>query len=623
MEYSFNYLPLLVVFSVAWLVPMMLSWLSISKIPAVIVEIMVGIVVGPHLLNILGPSHHVDFLAYTGFLFLIFLSGVEVDARKVLSSFPRRITPVKLISNSFLVASIIYVASLLLAFIVALILTWFFNIDVLFFTILLPTVALSIVVPVLKQGGDIAKKYGQIILMEAAIATIMSIILISLYAGIIKTGFKTELILFVVIFITFYVGYKIGERLNRFKIFQKQLYKLQHASSQIKVRGSVVLLLLFVLVASLIGVEMVLGAFLAGALLSLFLFKERSSLMIKLDGMGYGFFIPIFFIMVGANLDLAALAALDNAVSLVVALVLAFYVTQLVPSAALIKLFGLKRAISAGTLLSCRLGLTIAAAQIGMELQLISVSVNAAIVIASIITSVISPMLFNQLRGNGEKSYSTIIIGGTQVGILLAERMKMHGYACVILESDHLRFQKVHSLGLESANGNPLDPQTYQSLNLRPEHHVVVVTGNSQLNMDIAYLLRNSLNHGKIITKVNGQANAAKLKAQDIQVIDLPTTIATNMENMMFRPAVYHTLIENFGSYTVEEIIMTNSDLDRRKVKSVPFHAEGTLVLIKRNREILVPHGDTRLLYGDMITVVGNATALEDFRTKLQKDWSE
>jgi Kef-type K+ transport system membrane component KefB len=235
-----DYLPLFVIFVVAWLVPMTLSWLELTKLPSVIVEIVMGIIIGPFILNLVsGQESSLQFLSYLGFLFLIFLSGLALDIQKIISSFPHgRLQRVDLISNTFLVALLIYLGSLALSLLVVFTLPFFAGVDKMFLAILLPSVALSIIVPIIKNDGEIGRKFGQIILLEGAIATIMTIILIAVYSGLQRNkGFQFELLLFLVIFAVFFIAYKIGTVLVKVKLFQRLLYKLEHAASQIRVRG--------------------------------------------------------------------------------------------------------------------------------------------------------------------------------------------------------------------------------------------------------------------------------------------------------------------------------------------------------------------------------------------------
>jgi Trk K+ transport system NAD-binding subunit len=84
------------------------------------------------------------------------------------------------------------------------------------------------------------------------------------------------------------------------------------------------------------------------------------------------------------------------------------------------------------------------------------------------------------------------------------------------------------------------------------------------------------------------------------------------------RPTTAHALTDSFGVYSVEEIAVHNTSIDRHYVKDIPFPRSGSLVVVRRDNEIFIPHGDTHLLLGDLVTVIGNAAALEEFRRLLQ-----
>jgi len=614
MEETLNYLPLFIVFCVAYAVPMILSWFEFSKVPAVIVEIIIGVIIGPSVLDLLGETKHLDFLAYTGFLFLIFLSGMEININKILSSLPKKLKKIDLITNSFIVAVIIYFGSLVLSFPLAWGISFFYDIDIIFFTMLFPTVALSIIVPILKNDGELSRKFGQIILMEGAIATIMSILLISVYSGILQNGFRAELLLFLIIFVVFFACYFIGRKLVKVTLFKQVLYTLEHAASQIRIRGSVLVMLLFVVVASLINTELVLGAFFAGTLLSMFLSKERSALHFKLDGMSYGFFIPIFFIMVGVNLDLSALSDFEKSIPFVGILLVGFFFTQLIPTYIITSLFGLKKATSAGFLLTARLGLTVATAQIGLSLGLIDPAANAAIVISAILTSVFSPSLYKLFNTDGKKQFKLFIIGSNKTAGVLGERLNMHGVDFLIIADKRKSHEIFQDKGLNSIYSEFVGSSLYEELNIKP-YHPVVVLSSERNNTTIVERFKKELNHEKIYTTAN-PALREIAENTEIQLLDKNESMAREFENAIVRPDTFQELSEDFGTYQVEEIKMTNKKIDRNQVKELAFHPSGALVLLKRTHEMFVPHGDTHLLVGDVITVIGDGEALKDFRSK-------
>ncbi|MCK5765311.1 MAG: cation:proton antiporter, partial [Bacteroidales bacterium] len=306
-SFDFEYLPLLIVVAIAWFVPMLLSVLRLQRIPAVIVEIVVGFFIGRYLLMNVGSGSMeiLEFLALTGFIFLMFLSGLEINTDQIVAAFPRRkLTLPRFLKNPLLVGLVFFILTLTLSYAGATALSAVVYIpNIWYFSLIMVTTSVGIIFPVLKNRGETLGHFGQMLIMAAAVADILSILLFTFTAFIISRGFQPELLFVFVLFLLVYVFYVLGRRLEA-TIFRRITFQLSHAASQISVRGTLLLILVFVVLAQILGEEVILlGAFLSGLLLSFFLHKERSLLMIKLDGMGFGFFIPVFFIMVGVKFN--------------------------------------------------------------------------------------------------------------------------------------------------------------------------------------------------------------------------------------------------------------------------------------------------------------------------------
>ncbi|WP_425392457.1 cation:proton antiporter [Ekhidna sp.] len=613
-----NYGPLFIVFVIAWLVPLILSWVEVSRSHAVILKIILGVVIGPFVLDLMVETQYMDFLAQTGFLILIFLAGLEIDVNKIIASFPRRFGASDILSNTLMLAIIIYFGSLLISIPVAWLISTFIDLDIAFYAILLPTVAVSITVPILKSDGILSRRFGQVMLMEGAIATVMSIILISIYSGVLKNGFQVELLLFSVIFVVFVVTYIVGKRILKSRSFQKLLYTLEHAASQIRVRGAVVLLLLFVIVSHLIDTELVMGAFFAGTLLSMFINKERSALLFKLDGMSYGFFIPIFFIMVGVNLDLSALSNYQESIPLILILVVSFYFIQIIPSLVMTRFFGIKKAIAAGVLNTARMGLTIAAAQIGLSLGVITTADNAGIVASAILVSLTCPFIYRMLSDDIEEHHGIYIFGGSRSSLFLAERLNMHDSSCITYLQNRVMAQEFDNKGIKHEDVDALSTGFIDSLNIRPNDLIIILTESRNLNLELARYIKNELKHKKIIMRKQSAAHDLIDPQGDLKIVDHDEVLASHVEAMVTRPHSVGTLQESFGMYRVEEILIKRKEIHRKLVKEVAFPPSGSLVIQRRNSEIFIPHGDTHLLIGDVITVIGNSAALHDFREILE-----
>ena len=470
--------------------------------------------------------------------------------------------------------------------------------------------------PILKSDNELGRRYGQVILMEGAIAMIMSITLISIYSGIVKNGFEIETFLFLIIFIFFFIAYQLGKIVVRVRTFQKLMYTLEHAASQIRLRGTVALLLLFTMIAYWLETELVLGAFVAGILLSVFLNKERSALTFKLDSISYGFFIPIFFIMVGVKLDISSLRNFGESIPFILLLVAGFFIAQTLPALIMTKVFGIRRAISAGVLLSSRFGLTIAAAQIGLSLEVISPAANAGIVTACIITSFAAPLLYKQLNTGEEEHFNIYILGGGKASFLLAERIKLHGVPCLTLVESDEAYTFLETKDIEVRRITDLE-KFNEFINLKTSDQLIILSGSTQYNNKLTKIAK-QLNHNKIITLVDEHERDNHQSSNDTQLVNMDDTLASHVENLILRPDSYQAFSENFGMYRIEEIIMGNDDNVNKRVRDLAFPPSGSLIMLRRNKQIFIPHGETHLLAGDIITVIGNTTALEEFRSILE-----
>jgi Kef-type K+ transport system membrane component KefB/Trk K+ transport system NAD-binding subunit len=603
---------------------MVLSVLRIQKIPSVVVEIFMGYFAGRYLLINSNPESIVilEFLALTGFIFLMFLIGLEIDMDQMIFSFPRkRINYPRLKKNPLVIAIAYFCLTILLSYAAATGLSHIVQIrNNWYCSLIMATTSVSIILPVLKNRGEATGAYGQMLIITAAIADILSIVLFTFTAYIIKNGFRIEIMLILFLFAFFYISYRLGNRFRNISALKKITFQLSHAASQLSIRGAMALLLIFVVISQYISPEVVLlGAFLSGILLSLFLHKQRSLLLVKLDGMGYGFFIPVFFIMVGVKFDPSALKEFESSlIPFLIILLLAMFVIKVIPSFLFIKEFGTRRALSGGFLLSSRLSLIIAASAIGLELGVISPGTNASFIIMALATCFVGPVIFNSINLQDRQTPErTIIIGGSSKGVLLARRLNIHGKASVIVEADEKRYKDLHSKGLKVCFSDGLDPETYENLKMTPASFVVVETGSDEKNIQICEMLRKVYNHEKIISMANGWGIEQQLKRLDVKTIDVRRVLATTIETLIVRPTTYHALIESFENFRVEEIPVTNPEIDGCRVKEIVFHKDAILIMMKRGNNLFIPHGETYLRRGDLLSIFATDSAIESTREKL------
>lgn len=615
---------LLVVF-IAWMVPIVLNVLKLKRIPGPVVEILIGFFFARYFMNGVTDAtfFSLDFLSLVGLIFIMFLSGLEIDVDQMMGSFPRKKISVSgFIKNPLLSGITHYLATLLLSYIA----TWLLSLivplqNIWFFAVILTTTFLGLVLPVLKDRGETSSQFGQMLIVTAAVADVLSILLLTISAIVLRFGFSLELLLVLGLFLVFYVAYRFGKKF-RLLLFQRISFQLSHAASQISIRGTMLLLFGFVALSQFMGQEgILLGAFLSGLLLSFFLHKDRSLLALKLDGMGFGFFIPIFFVMVGVKFDPSSLKEFDQSLYIFLGLMaLIMFLVKVVPSVIWVRIFGWRRSIAGGFLLSARLGLVIAAASVGLELNVISPGINSSFIIMAILTCLFSPLIYNFIFK--QRKYledKVVIVGGSSVGVLLARRLKMHGRASIIIEKDAARYKELRQKGLQVIRGDGTDPAIYHEIQLGPGNYVVVNTASDDKNLEICTLLRKELQHENIISKPVSSNSELQLKQLNVEILDARRVLASTIENLILRPTIYHALIESFENYSVEEIVVTNPEIDGKALKEIPFDKEGMLILVTRGNSIDIPHGETYLRTGDVITVFGTGSAIDSIREKVRK----
>lgn len=624
-SFHFDYFPLFVVAAIAWGTPILLSLLKLKKIPSVIVEIILGYFIGRYVLVSVDHENFriLEFLALTGFIFLMFLSGLEINVDQLLASLPRhQLTYARFTRNPLLLGMFFFILSVILACAGALLLSRLVNIShIWYFSLIMVTTSVGIVVPVLKERGEIKNRYGQSIIIAAAIADIFSIILFTFTAFIIKNGFQMELFYIIGFFVVFIIFYSIGNKLKNIPAIKNMAFQLSHAASQIQIRGTILLIMLFVVVAQFIGEEAVLlGAFLIGLVISSMLHHERSVMLLKLDSMGYGFFIPFFFIMVGVEFDPAALREFDQSLfPFLILLMTTLFVVKFVPALLWKQLFGIKKAMAGGFLMSSRLSLIIAASAIGLEMGVITPGINAGFIIMAMITCFVSPVIFNWLSPPDIlTSEKTIIIGGSSTGVLLARRLDMQGRKSIIVENNKTRVNDILDKGLYCIQGDGTDISLYKELKLNASDFVIVETGSHEKNYKICKRLRNELLHDNIITRSSTSSIEFKLRNLGVKTIDVIGVLATTIENLILRPTTYHALLESFESFSVEEILITNKQVDGLQVKEILFHKDAILIMVKRDNTFFIPHGETYFRTGDILLVFGTDTALQNTRERMR-----
>jgi Kef-type K+ transport system membrane component KefB len=373
---------LLLVALIAFGAPLLLGLAPALRIPAVVVELVAGIVVGPAVLGWVEPTEVVRVFALVGLAFLLFLSGLEIDAERL------RGRPLRLAGGGF-------VLSFGLALAVAFLLGAAGRIETpLLVAIILVATSLGVVVPVLKDAGEASSALGQLVIAAASIADFGAVILLSLLFSRDATGTGAQLVLLGGFAVVVGVLALVLAGAARSLTISALLLRLQDTTAQIRVRGAFLLLIALVALAGRLGLEVILGAFMAGMLLSL-VDRDRSmthpQFRSKLEAAGYGVFIPVFFVSSGLTFDLDALFAGGSSLALVPVFLVALLVVRGVPALLYVPALGTQRSAVAGLLQATSFPFIVAASMIGVEIGALDAATAAALVAAGLLSIVFYP----------------------------------------------------------------------------------------------------------------------------------------------------------------------------------------------------------------------------------------
>lgn len=610
MHEEISFIPLLVVTGLAFLVPLVLSRVKGLVIPVVVGEIIAGMIVGKSGLGLVEDNFVLEVLSVLGFAYLMFLSGLELDFFNVLSIETKAdaSTLRRWISNPVVVGTALFGLTLSGSTVAAFFLRSRGLIsDPWIMALILSTTSLGVVVPVLKERGLTRDRYGQFILVSSLVADFASILLISVYVLLRSHGLTVEVLLVLVLFVAFVAVYRLAAQLQRHLPAERLIEELSSATSQIRLRGSFALALVFIALAESLGIENILGAFLAGVIVSLLSRGEGSILREKLDAVGYGFFIPIFFIMVGVGFDLPALLGSPSALLLVPLLIGIAYAVKLLPALLYRFSYPWRETIAAGTLLSSRLSLIIAAAAIGLGLGAISEAVNSAIILVAVITCTLSPVVFNRLVSERVKERDRVIVAGSRKSAaLLTGRLRDHGLDAFLICGDIDQHQQALAMGIPSVC-RPCDslPNSLREAGIDKATVVVAMEENDEDNLRICRMARQVYGVENTVSWVRDPSQNDRFRKLGVRVVNPAYSTVLIMESMALSPDAFSMTADVDEAREVREVKLQNRDLIGRRLSDLMLPGDVIVLMLERRGDILIPDRETALRANDIVTLVG------------------
>jgi Kef-type K+ transport system membrane component KefB len=355
-------------------------------LPTVVVEIVLGILIGPHVLDVAQVDRYLAFLANFGLVFLFFVAGLEVIEQRVPAP-------------SLVRGAAGWACSVALGLLAGVALHAALDAEWWLLAIALSTTSLGTLVPILADAGLLSTRFGSAVLGTGVSGEFWPIVVISVFlTG--AYGAVTETVLLLAFGLLVALAAAVALRARPPRILRVLQETLQ-TTGQAAVRLSLLLLGALVLLANDVGFDFVLGAFAAGLVVGLALDSpEGGPVRMRLEGIGFGFLIPIYFVVTGMTFDVESLLTASGLG--LAALFLALLLVVRGASALLwLRAFGARRSLALALFAATGLPLIVAIVGIGTDRGAISADVGASLIGAGMISVLAFPLLGTRLAGRG------------------------------------------------------------------------------------------------------------------------------------------------------------------------------------------------------------------------------
>lgn len=610
-----EFFSLVIVVVAAFFTPILVNRLNISFLPVVVAEILMGVIIGNSFLNLVEKDSMLNILSTLGFIFLMFLSGLEIDFsafKKDTRNRQGQSQEDKNVPSHLNMALTVFIFIMIISIVLAYAFKWLGLVDdVLLMIIIISTISLGVVVPTLKEMNIMRTTIGQFILLVAVLADLFTMVLLTVYGALNGQGggsiwLSAILVVFTAIF------YIIGILFKHMSFLQK----LMSGTTQIGIRAIFALIILLVALAEGVGAEYILGAFLAGVVVSLL--KPDEELVQKLDSFGYGFFIPLFFIMVGVDLDIPSLIKEPALLIIIPVLIGAFLISKLLPVLFIRRWFDTKTTIASAFLLTSTLSLVIAAAKIAEQLKTISSETSGILILSAVITCVFVPVVFKKLfpiPDEVNRRIEVALIGKNQLTIPIAQNLTSQLYNVSLYFRKDLSDHRHLADSITVLEINDYDEAILTRLGLFDNDIVVCATNDDDINRRVAMMAEE---HGvnRVICRLETMTDDVGMKNSGIEIFSNFLSNKIFLKGLIETPNMLN-LLSNVET-SLYEIEMLNHKYENLELRNFPFGGDVIFVRIIRNNESIVPHGDTQLRYKDRLIVTGSKEYVDELKGELE-----
>jgi len=395
---------------VAFAVPFVLGFWPRLRVPAVVVEILLGAALGPDGLDILHVDATVAFLSFLGVLFLLFLAGLELDLR------PLRGRPLR-------VGAVGFIASFAIAVTGALVLGQMDLVETpLVIAVAVCSTSVGIVIPVLSDTGNLRTPVGMATVAGGTVAEFGGIILLAVVlavpvtsatvaaelaiAGVIVVGLFALALITMLGLIRRALSWEPGRRSSA---------RMDETSSQLRTRLAVMLILGMALFSAGFGFEAILGTFIAGIFVGGLLHDDPHADLYRtrMEALGFGFLVPVFFVSTGIRLDLASVVTTESALKVLLFFVL-LSVARGLPGLLYRSQLGTSGAVATGLMLATNLSFIVVTAGVGVETGSITQSTASSLVLAGLLSALIFPAAAQMVLSRRSASKTPQVVQPTE-----------------------------------------------------------------------------------------------------------------------------------------------------------------------------------------------------------------
>ena len=608
-------LSLFLVVLLALVIPIFMARFQISNVPTAVAEIIVGIIMGSSGFNLITSTHDLTLLSNLGVILLMFLSGMEIDFDllqrknnpKGKSQAGKTVDPLKTAITAF-------IGIVIMAFVLAYVLrlTGLFS-EVMLAAIILMTVALGVVIATLKEKDILGRPIGQTILLTAVLGEVIPLLLLTIYASI-NGGNAEQLWLIILLFVAAIF------LLRRFKQPYLWFAKITKSTTQLDIRLAFFLIFALVTVAERVGAENILGAFLAGMVMKLL--EPSEATKDKLTSIGYGFFIPIFFIMTGVGLNLRSLFAHPSSLMLLPVLVIFLFIAKVPVLLTYVRYFQKKNAFAGGFLTATTITIVLPTLQVARKLHAITSTQSDAFILAAVIVCILSPIVFNSnfvLLPEDKIKEKVAIVGANAVTVPVAHDLHANWYS-VKMFTDKKDQYKTYDSRVENLTFLPnLDEETLEKDGVFDGDIVVAANRADEDNIKIARMAKEK-GVNRVIARLSevDSKTLTEFNEKGIEVFNSTNVHAALMRAMIESPTVYRIMTDTKNIlYSVK---VKNTHYTGRQLMDLEFIDQITVSRIKRGDEWLIPRGATVIEQGDILVFSGEFKVADRVRDLLSKE---